>query len=345
MMDTVKTVGVALMGLALMVAVLNGVFGVFLASGADVTHEETISLNAEGVGDVPVQGLGVGVQNFSANQSLGTAAAFTGEPDSYASSTQSISVSDSPDWTVSTWARLDNTTASQTIVSMQGRLVVYYDGTQYSAFLYQTGGNSYRANVSAPDPTNWTHLSVVMDSNQMTIYRGNTAGETVSTSTSNAVSGNFSAGNMDGAVEETRTWNTALNSTERQELIDHPTRPHSTRASARIMYDARSQVSTLPVFGSPASLQLYNADIVDGFDGEELVEGVDYRLSGGERNIVALSEKLEGAHAVYATYDEGGFGGLMGQLVNVGGSALGLVAIGLIVLAASKVNEELGGGF
>lgn len=343
-----KGIGTGVVGLAIMLVVLTSVFGIFATTGAQGTVKTAIPLDADNTGELELVGLGTGVENVSANQSLGTAAGFTGQANSYAKSGDAISVSDGSEWTVSTWAKLDNTTESQTIVSMQGRLVLYYDGTQWSAFLYRDSGSSYRANVSATDAANWTHLTVSHDNGQMTIYEDNVAGETVSTTERNAVAGTFSAGNLDGSIEETRMWSVALNSSQRQELIDNPTRPASTPADVRIMYDTRAGTATsLPIYGAAGNLQLNNVNIVSGFVGESVDLGTDYQIINSERGVEATSEKLQGNPVIFMTYDEGGLGGLLQKVVNVGGAALSLLVIGLLVWAANEVIDTFGtgGGF
>lgn len=251
--------------------------------------------------------------------SLGNAVELTGASDSYVESTPGTDIASSGTWTVSQWAWVDSAAAGDTMttVSLNGRVILSYDGSasQWSAWYYEESSrDSYRVNVSAPNqPSAWTNIIARSNGTHFTIYRDNTRGETVELAGSSIVAAPVESGNWHGRLDETRTFDRALNDSDRQTLVDGPVGPlPGTDRTARAMYDEADE-STQHLFFTGTSLELHNAGFASGLSGSEL-EGPgnwlgtqDYDWDDDEPQLRPLSGgEIDGAPVAYVDYRKTG---------------------------------------
>jgi len=216
--------------------------------------------------------------NETVLSSRGYAVNLTGASDSFVQSNSNIDIATDDNWTVATWARVDPDAASRnmTVLSVNGRLVFGYNGSSgnWTAWYYDDGSrDSYELEVTAPGAAgNWTHLTATATNDSVTLYRNNSAQDSVDLNQSSSVSSPVNSTNFDGRLEETRTFDDVLNSSERAELIASPVAPQrGLNRTSRIMYDEPYANQQLILF-SGASLEQSNVTFADGFDGRKLSE-------------------------------------------------------------------------
>lgn len=285
--------------------------------------------------------------------SLGNAVELTGANDSYYQSTASIGAINDSTWTVSTFAQVDAaaTNNTMTALSLGGDLILYYNGTtsNWTAWFYDDGPRTtHSVTVNAPAPTSTLqHLIVERDGDTLTIYRNNTAGESANLSQATPAAPPNTT-NWDGTLEEMRSFDTALNASQRTQLRDNPIAPlPNTDRTARIMYDEPDSNTQLLFFTS-GQIQLYNASIVDGFAGERmegesfsnnLAGATDYRWDVDGPTIRAVDGgSLDGAPVAYTEYTSYG---IVGGLVSDYQSALILAGLVLVILPLGAILTYL----
>lgn len=356
--QTIQTVGMGLFALVIVLAILSPfVQALESTQTTGDTYQVTFDLEGDGqdgvLGDVDTE-FGEHLDTVeNAEQSLGDAIRLTGANDSQFETESDVDLASGANWSVCTWGEVDSAAANDTMtaISADGRALIQYNGSDgnWSGWYFDDGStDSYIVNVSAPNqPGNLTNVCLIHNSTDLAIYRNNTPGEVKSTTGSNIADAHLNATNWHGVLEETRVVDVALSSSQRQGLVDHPNRPLSgATPTARLMYDTRaSNPSTLPVYWSDTRIRLSNASIVDGFPGENIVQGTDYKVQFGTFKTISSSDKLDGAPTAWATVTTVGAGAIIDRVVNVGGSALGLIAIGLLAIAGMKLADYFGGGF
>lgn len=254
--------------------------------------------------------------NQTVYKTTGYAVNLTGASDSYIQSDAEFSIASDDNWTVSVWAYVDQgAPQDMAAVSANGRVTITLNRTQnqWQGWYYDDGSmNSYTANVSTSgnEVGNLTNVMVWHNGTHLQIYRNNTLGDTVATTgTSNVDSAPVSADNWDGRLEELRTFDKALNATERNTIVNSPVEqlPDSS-PTARAMFD-QPQKSTQLLLYTNTHLTQSNVTYSDGF-GEQVMQGdgnligADYRWQelGPEIAPIAGSE-LGGAPVAYASYD------------------------------------------
>jgi len=281
-------------------------------------------------------------QNEEVYNSLGFAVNLTGADDSYAQTTQSISLSSDETWTVSVWAHVDPAAASSnmTAVSANGRLLINYNGTagEWRAWYYDEGSrHSYQVSVAEQGPaTALENVVVARNGSTLTIYANTTAGTTADLTTANSQPAPTEATNLDGRLEETRISDTAWNASIRSSHYSTPIDPLPVNRSARIMYDEPYRDSQL-IFYSPASLETNNATFAAGLPGSELTAGTDYEFQTDGPTLVATDTgALADAPVAYVDYTV--FGGLVNTYTNglnavfaILGLVFVIVPLGLVV--------------
>lgn len=219
--------------------------------------------------------------------STGFAIELTGADDSYVQSKSDFTIAEDDTWTACTWARVDDGAASEnmTALSLNGRLLLQFNGSHnnWSAWHYDEGSaNSWRVNISAPNqPGNLTNVCAIHNGTNLTIYRNGTKGDTVNTSAGSSIEPVWvNSTNWDGRLEETRTFDDALNNSQIQKLVNNPIDALSgVNQTARIYYDSGAG-TTEHIWYANVDATLSNASWVSGFSGSTLSEGVDYELSG-----------------------------------------------------------------
>lgn len=347
---SVQSVGSAVVALLIIVAVVTPIATAAIDLSSPEPVAEDVYLGADGQGETSKDS---NIQSFEAEQSLGTAVKFTGAPDSQLNGSAQIQRDDT--WTTTTWARLNSTVdqsnATMRVLRLGDWLYLTFDQGQWRVAHYDDSTlNTYVLTANAPHPAaNYTHLSVKKNSTTLALYRNNT--QVNSTPLSQSSNGDIkNASNLHGRAEETRVLDDPLNSSQRQQLIDRPTAPLKANETARIYYDARADETAIDVYRTGADLQMENVSVVDGFSGEDiqadgLVASGDYNRDGSTVTAVD-GGKLDGAPVVFVFYDwaPGQFGDIILNTISLGGSALSLLVVALIMLAMSAVMREFGGG-
>lgn len=355
-----------------MAAVLRGVvtalvIGIILLVGltitgtvADVAPNSDASHRADTVNLVGTSGYvevvgkpGVGKHPDVVN-SRGNAIQLSGANDSYIQSQQSVDVSSDETWTVATWAELNdsaNLSSTMTVLSVDGRLILRYNGTNqnWSAYYYDdsTTGSDI-VEVDAPDPTNMTHLAVTHDGTNLTLHRNNAGMNTAKTNDDSIATGDLEAQNLHGTLEETRTFDDVLSDSERQQLVDSPIKPlPDSNRTARIMFDQGSGTNE-PIFYAGTTATLSNATWVDGFDGEtmgraDVLGNGDYRWTEEGPELKAMDGgQLEHAPVAYVEHDFRGQVALATR--DIAGaynlaSIIPILLIGGLVLTALRLKD------
>jgi hypothetical protein len=351
MLQTVKTVAVLIVAVAVLVPVITGVIGAVGVISDGGTQTATFDVAD---GSAPIQPVAENVTQVQ--QSLGTALSLDGDG--------SVSATGLPatDSTVSlcTWAETRAPDVNQSVTHYDGRMalqyagnrsdphyvVTYYDQTDRE--VYDAAVNLTAAGLDADTPT---HLCAQADGSTLTLYANGTQGESVALDGAGAVTdggfGGFAP--LSGVVEETRVFDRDLLSSERTALRQTPTAPLPGGASARLMFDTRRGVGqpfdSTPVFFTDATAAIDGGTVADGYDGQTLAEGSDYAVRDGGRTIAVLDGgRLDGAPVVFVTYDAARAGPFLAPIravETVGPSALILLVVGGLVIGASAVVSRL----
>lgn len=282
---------------------------------------------------------------YSVKDSTGYAIQLNGSADSYAKSKTSVSLADERNWSLSTWARLQTTGESQAVASLDGRVVIQYNQStqQWVGWYYDDGsGYSYDVRVAAPNqPGNLSLVTVTANASHLTIYRNTTQGSTANISTASVAPLNTSVSNLNGTIDEMRVFADATNDSEQSDLYSSPVAPRPERnRTGRIMYDEGSGTTSAFYFTS-TSVELSNADWVQGLAGNELTEGTDYELDTASGGVTALAGgRIDGAPVVWIDYRFRplNFVGQIGETAQV---ALSLFSSSVIVIPAVTVLSAL----
>ena len=340
--DAVKLVGWSIIAIAVLVLVLDGVFGI------GVTASQSTNAGAFAISGGTAQLSGHNISDVSVNQSLGHAARLDGTRDSYVSGSSDVELEGN--WTVSTYVRVDNLSRTQTVVSVGSEQMILYNGStnEYVGVWYdQSSGDTYAVREVANTPGNLTHVALVRNQSQpeaISLYEDNSDIATTSTATATT----FAAGNLDGDLDETRTFNRSLNSSQRQQLIDRPTAPlPGTNRTSRVMFDSYSaSPSSYPMFFVAGDVTASNVQRVDGLDAEATTAGTDYTRSGRTISVVD-GGSLDGAPALYASYavTVGPFVAVFTALQTTGGAALGLLVVGLLLFVGTRIMDLFDDGY
>lgn len=284
-------------------------------SGIQEDREEAIGLDGS---DLITIDDGAGTDE-TVRDSRGLALNFDGTNKSYVKSDTTVGIASDKNWTVAQPVlTVDNTSYTQTFLAVgDPNLLLQYvnnsTGTDQWSAVYITSTDSYRINVSAPEPASNGSAHVVVTRNQsnLTIYRNATQGESVNISSENALSGDLTDdSNCNCTLDETRTFDDVLNSSQRKELRDSPVMPLTgTNRTARLMYDEGNLTDTeVFIFHSAASGKRGpNTTYVDGFEGHELtpddalIGQADYAWDTTGPKIRPVNEYV-GAPVFYVEY-------------------------------------------
>ena len=339
-MDTVKAVGIAMIGIALIAVVAAAVFSPLAAMA---TAEDGIEFPE---GDIEIEG----VDDDADVEVLAT----TGEGlyidgDGHVDAPAGGQVTDGH-WSVTATGWLDydaNQNATYTVTGAESAevLVQYHQG-QWSAIYYDDSGDSAQALVDATDPNELTTLVVTWDdtAEELTLSvdddRTDTATLTADTPDRSV------ANDWHGILDEVRYIDRALSGSETSTYHDDPINPlASADHNLRLMFDEGEGDTTRAFYaGDSVDAQLVNADWKPGVDDPGLVEGTDFTISTDPLTVsIVEGGYLDGAPIVYISTGASGFASLMFSVMQTGASALGLLVVGILVFAASAVLREFGG--
>lgn len=283
---------------------------------------------------------------------------FTGAPDSHLSSDADIDLASGNNWTVTSGVAINDSALAADNMTVLGAgdpdLIVRYHNrsgqrANYTAYILATS-DTFRVNVSA-DGTNATrlqHVFVNRSGDNVTIRRNTTLGESVNvTQDTGNFQGSLNAShenNLHGRMDETRVFNSSLNASQRQALINDPVGPlpNATR-TARIMYDEGSG-ATVDIFFTDTQATISNASFAAGYDGQILTEDTgiqsgDYRwLNDGPQLRAVADGEIDGAPVAYVEYN---FKGDVKELTDRIGDGLVLGAVILIVMFAGVILRTL----
>jgi len=326
--------------------ILSAVVGVGLDLTGGVGHVESQFLIADdGEADLGA----TGVENLTAQQSLGDAVELTGANDSEIQGTAVLAHDET--WTVSTWAELDADAGTETRRALQlgGWLMIDWNAStgQWVVTYYDESAlEVHQLTAPASEPVNITHLAVRANTSTLSLAVNDSVVATDSLSDGGGATVPTAA-NWDGRVEETRLLDDAVSPAERGSLYASPTAPVKANETARIMYDAYDGETSVDVYRTGSDLELSNASFVPGFNGQALTadDGTgsgDYRVSDGTF-IVVDGGQLDGAPVVFLEFDGesgGPFRSLITTAIRVGGAAFILVLLGAVALGINMTRNS-----
>lgn len=245
-----------------------------LADGGSDTEDKSVGPLLDGAGSWVALADDVG-KNERVVNSRGLAVELTGENDSYLQSDQDVNIATDQTWTASTWASVNNSAyqsnETMTAISAGSSLVITYNVTtdDWIAWYYdESSTDSYSVAVNATDqPSTLANIQVVRNNTSLTIYRNTTKGETVNITGSNQAPAPVESTTWHGRIDEFRTFDDALTSSERSDLHANPVEPvpHTNRTT-RIMFDEPD--GSQRIFYTSATLSTSQVSFVDGLDGE-----------------------------------------------------------------------------
>lgn len=273
----------------------------------------------------------------TAYETTGYGVNLTGASDSYVRAKSNFEIAEDQTWTVSAWGYVEQGSGSDDmgLVSADGRVTISYNGSasQWEAWYYDEGArNSYQVNVSASgnEVGNYTNVMVRANGTHFTIYRNNTQGEIVNITLSSITDAPVNATNWNGRIEEIRTFDDALTSSERSSLVSSPAEElPAPNVTARAMFDQPDRSTQLLLY-TGTSLDQSNASFSQGFaeqimSAQGVLGGGDYEWDNNGPKIRALSGgDLDGAPVVYASYE---YDGDTSFMVDAWNDTVGLAAL------------------
>lgn len=277
---------VSVIGFALLFAMQSTATSLYASGGSGQQHDVAVSL--DGTNYVPVppdDGRGV---DQTVRDSRGYGMAFAGTDDSYLEADAEFKIANDTTWTVTQPVLAMNDTSQTQVLVAAGdpELVLLYlnnsSGTDQWSAVYLGTTDTWQVNVSAPSPGSTTHLYVTRSASNMTIYRNSTQGESTNLSTAGGPTTNVSAAsNCHCVLDETRTFDDELNTSQKTALRTQPVAPLSNATrTGRIMYDAGSGTA-VAIYWAPVDATASNVTYVNGFAGHVLEEKTsDLDLSG-----------------------------------------------------------------
>lgn len=335
---------------ALAIAILLVLGTSIIGAVADVDKEQrddAVVLDQTANGEfAEIRPFGIGFDETVRN-SRGNAMRFAGTDDSFVEAKSQFTFNLSQNWTISQGAKVDSgaTGENMTVLSLGGGEVqLLFTQNDTGSNVWQVhvfrSTSSHVANVSAGSPTDWSVVQVTRSGSNITIFNNNTQGESLDLSNDSVSNVNLTgASNFDGDLDETQLYQQALDSSQRQSLVDDPVHPLGVAPNARMMYDERNGAGNLRLYFTSTSAKISNATLVGGFAGEVLTE--DTLLSSGDYNwkddgpqISPVSGGLLDNHPVaFASYTYKSAGDISTGF----GDAVDLAALLPILLIASIV--------
>lgn len=345
--DTTVKFATFVIGLAVVAIVVNAFFVGLADVGTDQQAEEDVILGLDQQGALAYSGP---VSNMQVEQSLGTALRFNGANDSEL--TGGTAPDPNVNWTVTTWARLNDSVPNSSemrLLQIGGWLYVDFNDTQWRVTYYERDDlQVHQASFNAPAPYNWTHLTIRENDTHLWFARNKTHVMTLSLASGGASVPN--ASNWNGSAEETRVFNATLSRSKINATYDQPTAPvDGGDEEGRVMYDIRPGETEVDIYwtGTDMTRPKKNVTIVDGFDGQPATEATAGGLLGGDWTFDDKTDtlsavdggSLDGAPVAFVAYTQevGFLGGVVENAAEAAGSALALLAIGALVLAAREV--------
>lgn len=338
--DDVTQIGGAIIGLAIVVVVISQLFGAINLVTAFAATDDLVLV---GGNDSITTDDGARVTSVDrVVSSLNDSVELSGSDDS----SVAFDVDVSGPRSVCAFASADQPVVGNEsrVIAGADMLTVAYNGTNssYRAWWYNESERaSYDVTIDAPDPANRSLVCASVNRTHLSISR-NTSERVAAMNAETTVAPPDQ--NWDGEIDELRVYNDTLSAQQRQDLVSAPLLPVSgEHAAARVTFDSPAQSpSTLPVYYANGSATLSNADLVSGLVGEVLVRGSDYRVDG--RTVEALDTRFDDA-ILWASVNGEQDNRVIRQLKSVARTALILLSLAILVLAVTRLTDELGGGF
>ncbi len=305
--------------------------------------DQTVLLDDAGT-FVELQSYGSGSGETVLN-SRGNGARFTGANDSYIAPREDIGINVSANWTVSQGVRVNSSSTGDEMIFLSlanGDVLLRYDGpnNQWQGYVYRPPSDTYTINVSASDPTNNTVVALERAGDTLTIYENNSAGDSEDLSQSNTTTVNPDAGNLNGTLDETHVYQSAIGSSGRQALVDDPVHPLSVEPIGRLMYDEfTGDANDIRVYFASGNAEASNVSLVGGFAGETMDEDTlltsgDYDWDSTGPKIAPVSgARLDGHPVAFVEYDYDRGGGYLNKVAG----AFDLAAVLPVALVAALV--------
>ena len=338
---TIKTVGGAILAIALVVAVLAAVYGIAPGIIGDKTVFEPAERGFDNgtVVDDTEAPLGLSV-------SLSTQTAVQLDGGGYVADPTDDSTFASGDWTVAAVvepADQFNDAATYTIYAANNESVfVAFENGSYSA-RYDDGSTTAYVDGAA-DTSTRTAIVVAYnaDTSTLTLYLDGTQVDSATT-TINTVAKDVPV-RWRGSIDEVRVYEAALSGSQAAKYAADPVAPIApSSAAARLPFNDNRLQTVYYATGDAAFVG--SVSTTSGVSGDGLDRGTDYALSTDPVRITATDGgDLDNAPIVFVSWQDGAFGGLLASVFAVGSSALGLLVVAVLVLAANAVWREFSGG-
>jgi|APHM01.1.fsa_nt_gi hypothetical protein len=201
---------------------------------------------------------------------------------------------DGSQWHWSTFTSVTAAENDQVIWSVRDDWILAYNASDASSprqwvlwYYNSSSTNTYRLTVPASSPTALTNIQAERNASTLRLYNGTGGTSSLTLSPSTASSAPAPADNeLVGTLEETRTWDRPLSSSERQTVRNDPLAPVGVGdRDARLMFDKDSRdvavdlrAASGEIVGSPG---FFSSVRTNGIPGSELQRGVDFEVQNG----------------------------------------------------------------
>lgn len=252
-------------------------------------------------------------------------------------------------WSWSTWTATDDTSRDQIIWSVRDNWILAYNSTTPEWILWHyndSSTHSYRVSVPANDTATLRNVQATRNGSTVTLYNdsGTSASVTLTPGTdSSAAAPTYKS--LDGGLEETRTFDTELNASQRQALRNKPLKPVAVGdRDARLMFDKKGRNVAVDLRNADGEITGSNSLLGSvrrsGLAGTVMTRGVDYEIdqrTGGSYIVLKSGGELEDMPRIAISTPDTIAEGLIGDLV----SAMSLLVVGLLVFVVATLNEQL----
>jgi len=339
--DTITTVAAGLLGIAIVVVILNSVFGVAfdlvgggadadavfepapdsfatVTSGSDVNDAFTVSpstgnairLFADGHVDIPPPD--------AATRADGWALAATVEPQT-----------------------VDPANSYIIYAEANATILVRYEAGNYSAY-YDDG--SLSGTVTAPASGDRQAVGVTYNESaaELRLYVDGQQQDT--TALSSTTEPRQPAYEWDGTIDEFRRWETPVGDATHAAYASDPVQPLAPATTThRVMFNNDDPDEVY--YANGIATLVGETELVDGVEPPTLTRGTDFELATDPIRIRATSGGYLDDAPVVFVFASGGtaFGGLLQRVATIGVAVLGLLVVGLLVAAGVAVTNELDG--
>lgn len=343
-LPTIKKVGGALIGLAVLVAVLNPLFGIAFDMVGVGDSASAVLEPAPSEFDYVADGESVDT-DFEVRPSTGDALGVSG--DAYAEIPDPNATTRDDGWALAVTVEpgdIDPENTHLIYAEANGTIVVQYEAGYYSAYYETDDGRDAFVTTPAGGDRQAIGVTYRAASDELALYLDGTQVDTDSPDSTTEV--RKPAYEWDGTIDEFRRWETPQgNATHAAYASDAIQVLDPANATHRAMFNDNDPETVYYATGNATLVG--DTTLEAGVEPPEMVASTDYELATDPIRIRAVDGGyLDGAPVLFAGGASGGvFSGLLLSLVSVGRAALGLLVVGVLVLGAQAISNELGGGF